>query len=395
MLRQAVFLVGGLGTRLGDLTRSTPKPLIEVGGRPFIDYLIDEAARHGFTDIVLLAGYLGEQFISRYDGLERLGARVAVVTESSPLGTGGAVRGALNRLDEQFLLANGDTFFDINLRAVTVPPRGAATMALCAGIEGSRYGRVRLEGDLVRSFSAPTEGQHGPINAGVYILSREVVSGRPAARSSIEQDWFPELASSGRLLGCVFQGYFVDMGVPEDLGRARRELPGRTCRPAVFLDRDGVLNVDHGYVHRPADFEWIAGAQDAIRLCNDRGYFVFVVSNQAGVAHGLYDEQDVLSLHGWIGDALAAHGAHIDAFEYCPHHPEGRVEAYRRSCDRRKPGPRMLRDLLQRWPVDASRSLMIGDKDIDMAAAEAAGIRGHLFKGGNLLEFVEARLPAL
>ncbi len=367
---------------------------MEVGGRPFIDYLIDEAARHGFSDIVLLAGYLGERFVSRYDGLERLGARITVLTESSPLGTGGAVRGALDRLDEQFLLANGDTFFDINLRAVTVPPRGGATMALCAGIEGDRYGRVRLDGDRVLSFSAPTEGQHGPINAGVYILSREVVSARPAARSSIEQDWFPELASSGRLLGSVFKGYFVDMGVPEDLARARRELPGLTRRPAVFLDRDGVLNVDHGYVHQPADFDWIAGAKDAIRFCNDRGYFVFVVSNQAGVAHGLYDEKDVLSLHEWMCEALAAHGAHIDAFEYCPHHPEGRVEAYRRSCDRRKPGSRMLRDLIHRWPVDVPRSLMIGDKDIDVLAAEDAGIRGHRFTGGNLRDFVEALLVA-
>lgn len=387
-MKQAVFLVGGMGTRLGDLTRSTPKPLIEVGGRPFIEYLIDEAARHGFSEILLLAGYLGAQFVARYDGMNRLGATVRVVTETSPLGTGGAVRNCLELLDRQFLLANGDTFFDINLRALSLPSPGSVTMALRTGVRGGRYGRVSVESGRVRSFYPPAAGRVDPINAGVYVMSREVVESQVAGPASIEQDWFPELASSGRIIGCEFHGYFIDMGVPEDLERARTELPLRSRRPAVFLDRDGVINVDRGYVYRPLEFEWIDGAIDAIRLCNDLGYFVFVVSNQAGVARGFYGEQDVHDLHRWIQGQLSVHGAHIDAFEFCPHHPDGRVEQYRRLCERRKPGPGMIQDLLERWPVEQTMSLLVGDKDTDMAAASAAGVRGYHFKGGNLLEFL-------
>lgn len=392
MLTQAAFLVGGLGTRLGDLTRSTPKPLIEVGGRPFIDYLIDEAARHGFTEILLLAGYLGEQFMSRYDGMRRLGASVQVVTEKSPLGTGGAVRASLERFDRWFLLANGDSFFDINLRALKLPPPGFMTMALRSGVVGGRYGRVSVDAGRVLGFRPPLEGCSDPINAGVYILSRDVVESRSGGPSSIEQDWFPKLASAGRIIGHTFPGYFIDMGVPEDLARARTELPVRSRRPAVFFDRDGVINIDRGYVHQPSDFEWVDGAIDAIRLCNDLGYFVFVVSNQAGVARGFYDEQRVRDLHRWIQQQLFGYGAHVDAFEFCPHHPDGCVAAYRRNCSRRKPEPGMIRDLLERWPVDTARSLLVGDKDIDMAAASAAGIHGHQFTGGNLLEFLMPRL---
>ncbi len=377
-----------MGTRLGDLTRSTPKPLIDVGGRPFIDYLIDEVARHGFSEVLLLAGYLGEQFVAHYDGMQRLGATIRVVTELSPLGTGGAVRGSLQRLDRQFLLANGDTFFDINLRALSAPPPGYLTMALRSGVEGGRYGRVTADAGRVLGFHPPVDRQADPINAGIYIVSREVVEARPEGRSSIEQDWFPELASAGRIIGCEFAGYFIDMGVPEDLERARRELPLRTRRPAVFLDRDGVINVDRGYVHRPEEFDWIDGAQAAIRLCNDLGYLVFVVSNQAGVARGFYGEQDVRDLHRWIQEQLAVHGAHVDAFEFCPHHPDGRIEPYRRNCRRRKPGSGMIQDVLERWPVDPAKSLLVGDKDSDMAAAVAAGIRGHQFEGGNLLDFL-------
>src|SRR5450432_3061925 len=123
-------------------------------------------------------------------------------------------------------------------------------------------------------------------------------------------------------------------------------------RPAVFFDRDGVLNRDVAYLHQPDEFEWLEGAKTAIRLCNDADYFVFVVTNQAGVARGYYDESDVENLHAWIRVELELQGARVDAFEYCPHHPDGIRPEYRKTCRRRKPAPGMILDLLADWPVD-------------------------------------------
>jgi D-glycero-D-manno-heptose 1,7-bisphosphate phosphatase len=150
-------------------------------------------------------------------------------------------------------------------------------------------------------------------------------------------------------------------------------------RPAAFLDRDGVLNVDHGYAHRPDQLEWVAGAPQAVRLLNEAGFAVIVVTNQSGVARGLYGEAAIRQLHAHMQDVLSAHGARIDAFYYCPHHPQGTVKEFAVDCSCRKPGIGMLEQAAREWPINISRSFLIGDRDADMAAAAAFKIRGVKF----------------
>jgi D-glycero-D-manno-heptose 1,7-bisphosphate phosphatase len=163
-------------------------------------------------------------------------------------------------------------------------------------------------------------------------------------------------------------------------------------KPAAFLDRDGVLNEDVGYVHQPSRIRWIAGAAAAIRRLNVAGYLVFVVTNQSGIARGLYDHHDVERLHGWMGDTLAAEGARIDDWRYSPYHPDHQAERYADKASWRKPAPGMLLDLMACWPVDPDQSFLVGDRQSDLEAATAAGIDGHLFRGGALDTFIATLL---
>lgn len=159
-------------------------------------------------------------------------------------------------------------------------------------------------------------------------------------------------------------------------------------RPAVFLDRDGVLIEDTGYPHDPAEVRWVAGAPEAVARLNRAGFLVFVVTNQSGVARGFYPEERVGALHRWMAARLAEAGARVDAWEHCPHHPEAPLPEFRRDCRRRKPAPGMVEDLLAAWPVERAGSFLVGDKPSDMEAAAAAGIPGHLFPGGSLDAFL-------
>jgi D-glycero-D-manno-heptose 1,7-bisphosphate phosphatase len=194
-------------------------------------------------------------------------------------------------------------------------------------------------------------------------------------------------------LGGLDADLFERLSAAPDLPRRGYDRPrlnpaADIVRGAVIFDRDGVLNLDTEYPYRPDQIVWTPTAKAAVKAVNDAGLYAFVATNQSGVARGFYGEQDVIDLHGWMNGELIAAGAHIDAFDYSPFHPEGTVEAFRRESDCRKPGPRMLNRLIEAHAVDRSRTVMVGDRPGDVAAGVAAGVDGLLFEGGDLTAFL-------
>lgn len=398
-VRQGVILVGGLGTRLGGLTRSLPKPMLEVAGRPFVEHVMAHITRFAIDKILLLAGYRGEVFADTYAGRRLFGASVDVVIEPEPLGTAGGLRFAADRLDNSFLLTNGDTFFDSDLQPLVCGPdeEGRDVTVLLRWVDDpGRYGRVTLSGDRIELFDEKsTVGviRGALINAGTYRMCRDrVLAEIPAGSSSLERDVLPSIARRGRAAGHISSGFFVDMGIPDALQRARSDLESVRLRPAAFLDRDGVLNVDNGYTHRVEDLKLMPDVVKAVRLLNDAGYYVLVVSNQAGIARGYYSEDQARVFNQALRVELLKSGARIDAVYYCPHHPDGVEHAYAGVCSCRKPAPGLIRAAQQDWPIDLAHSFLVGDSRSDLEAAAAVGIPAYHYKGGSLLNFMKSVL---
>lgn len=391
--KQAVILAGGLGTRLGEKTASLPKPMMDIRGRPYLDYLVRHLVRQGIDQILLSVGYLHEAIVDHFGDGSDFRVSIKYVTEEQPMGTGGALRNCFADLADRFFVLNGDTLFDVNLAALETTS-DQNIIALRGVPDRSRYGGVDVHNGVVSRFVEKGDAGPGMINGGVLCLNRGAVELLPPGRSSLEADLLPKLAAEGKLAAFRSAAFFIDIGLPETLEQAQVEIPAWERKPIAFLDRDGVLNRDSGHVFQIQDFEWMPGAFEAVRFLNDSGYHAVVATNQAGIAKGYYTEQDFFALTEWMKQELWVHGAHLDAVYHCPYHVDGIIDVYRRESDDRKPGPGMLLQAFRDFPSDPARSFFVGDQPSDRMAAEAAGVRFFGFTGGNLLTVIESAVSA-
>ncbi len=379
---EAIVLAGGFGTRLRHVVSDVPKPMAPVDGRPFLRYILDDLIAKGVSRVVLATGYKSEVIREAF-GPSYRGAEIVYSNEDTPLFTGGAVKKALAvcRGEEVFVI-NGDTFFDVDLAAMRAfkRERGAEFVLAAKPMRDfDRYGTLLLDGEgRVLRFEEKRPTESGVINGGVYLLDRGFLRGVREETFSLEKDVLEKDTAARRLYAFPSEGYFIDIGVPEDYARAQEDFRSRhPLSPAAFFDRDGTINVNTGHLYEPEKLAFIEGRPEMIRSYNEKGVPVIVVTNQAGIAKGLYTEEQMRLLHRVMNERLRAeYCAHVDAFYFCPHHPD-----YTGPCSCRKPEPGLILQAMREWDVDPAQAVLYGDKPSDMEAARRAGIRGVLLEG--------------
>ncbi|ELR96424.1 HAD-IIIA family hydrolase [Gloeocapsa sp. PCC 73106] len=369
------ILAGGLGTRLAQISGDTPKPMVKIGDLPFLEWQILTLRQQGFTEFILLVGHRREAIINYFGDGSAWGVSIKYAIEESLLGTGGALLQAFEQYPcDFFLVLNGDTYFDLPYQVLISQAQRqphSLWLALKLRRDLKRYGTVVVQENWqVKSFTEKGSAQNeGYINGGVYAGSTSVFYGESVRRCSLETDLFPPLLAQGSLYGLPFGNKFIDIGIPDDYYLATQQLPewvNHPKHPALFLDRDGILIEDTGYVGKVDQVNFIPECIPTLLAAQKAGYKLIIVTNQAGIAKGKFSLSDLKATNEFINSWLLAQGVTIDAIYFCSEHPEAAIAEYKRASLFRKPSPGMILEAADEHYLNLCASLMIGDKDSDL-----------------------------
>jgi D,D-heptose 1,7-bisphosphate phosphatase len=393
---QAVILAGGLGTRLKDLSQTVPKSMMIIGGKPLIEHQIVWLSRYGVKDIVLIVNHLRESIQVHIGNGSRWGVEVSYYEEKMPMGTVGGIKAIEDFLSGDFIVLYGDVMVDMDLkRLIDFHYRTESDCTLVLHPNDHPFDSDLVELDkasrIIAFHPKPRDNSRfyrNMVNAGMYVMRKDVLAHLEAnKKADFGKDVFPVIYTKMKMMGYNTPEYLKDMGTPERLAQVNRDfgsgkiqsqnLEKKQC--AIFLDRDGVLNIDTDLVATPEALEVYPFAPASVKKINDAGYLAIVITNQSVVARNLCTEGGLREIHNKLDTILAQDHAKLDGLYYCPHHPEGGFPDenpdYKIICHCRKPKPGMLFDAARDFNLDLSASWFIGDTDRDIIAGKAAGVK--------------------
>lgn len=392
---KAIILAGGKGKRLRSVAADIPKPLVKISDIPILEHQILLLKRYGLTDITILTGYLGDMISDYVGDGSRWGVRIRCHREDSPLGTAGAVKAIESEIDEDFVVFYGDVMLDVNLEKLCrFHTATGATATIVSHPNDHPFDSDLIEtsdgGRIIKFFNKPHDKNSfypNMASAALYVLKPSTLSYvEKDAKKDFARDVFPAMLGSEPIYGYNTAEYIKDVGTPERMKEVTEDfINGRIARyncersrPAVFLDRDGVINEYVGLLHRIDDMRLIPGAADAIKRLNGSDYLAIVVTNQPAIARNMCSPEELKFIHNKMESLLGTNGAKIDALYYCPHHPdkgypEERPE-FKIDCECRKPATGMIHLATEQFNIDLSASFLVGDSSRDIECGKNAGL---------------------
>jgi len=387
MKLDAVILCGGYGTRIKKFTKNKiPKSLIKINKKPFLDYLIKKICKYPFNKIIIIAGFKGKEISKLYNNKKINFTDIECIVEKKPLGTGYALNNIKDKIKNDFVLFNGDTYFDYNLQNFFKKKLNKKHIAKIILTKNKKKSLTQnlLNMNLSSKNLIYFSKKSSLIGAGTIFFNKEIKKYISKKSISLEGDILKKLIIKKKIVGEIDNSFFVDIGTENNLKYARKELPKLYYRPALFLDRDGVINKDLGHVHSKNKLIFNKNIIEKIKDFQKKKYFIFIVTNQAGIAKGYFTLNDFLNFQKYIHTCLSKHGIFIDDIEFCPHHPNGKITKYKINCNCRKPENGMIKNLQKKWDIDIKNSLFLGDRDTDKRCSEKSKIKFLMCKNNRI-----------
>ena len=402
----AVIMAGGKGSRLLSITNDEiPKPMVPVDGKPLLEYQVEKLKSYGVKKIIMIVGHLGEKISGHFQDGRAFGVDIDYIFEKEPLGTAGAFYYLKDKIDaKDFLLIFGDVFFDIDFdRMEDFHFKNAALTTLLAHPNGHPYDSDLIQMDdtgRVIGFDSKHNVRDywydNMVNAGMYILNRDLLD---LVKEPLKIDFEKDILANQVKLGANIYAYHSpeyvkDVGTVDRINATVEELRSgliaaknlKNKQRAIFLDRDGTMNVSKGFISKAEDLELIPGTIEAVKAINKSGALAIVITNQPVIARGECSFEELHNIHNKLKTLLGEKGAFVDDIFYCPHHTdkgfEGEVPELKFDCECRKPKTGMVMNAVEKYNIDLSQSYMVGDSTMDLETARNAGVKSVLVNTG-------------
>lgn len=368
-----VILAGGRGSRISKLTKTKPKPLIKFNNKFFISYLINFYSKYPFEKIFILAGYKGHQILKKFDKNISNGIEINCIIEKKELGTGGALSQLKNKTSNNLIIMNGDSFIKSDLSDFFKNSKQKGNNYIyLTNKKTYQSNKILSNLSINNKFYVNFNGKL--MNAGIYYLKNKILNRIPKKNISLENSIIFDLIKQKKIKGRLNNSEFIDIGTYKNLYLGKKNFHKQFDQPAAFLDRDGVINHDYGYVHNMKNFKLRHNVMRGLRFLNKVNYNIFIVTNQSGIARGIYTEEQYLSFYKLIKKYFFINGCYINDMQYSPFLKGAAIKKYDKSSKLRKPGNLMLLKLMNNWIINKKKSFMLGDHKKDQMAAKKTNL---------------------